>query len=400
MQTDRREDIDLLLGRIVSGEADSSEIEKFSDWIKDPDNERYFEQFREIWHIGQNKMPDKEKKAKAHHRYISYIRFRRRREKVSKRIFRTVSYAAVILIFFGIYVSVRQYILPRDYSNISLAELKYNSDSIKVELSDGSVINPLNISTGNEKNAGENELKIDPANARQISYVSEGKGEIVKKKKESGPARYNTVTIPPGERFIIMLSDGTKVYLNSNSYLRYPVNFGDGSRNVTLSGRAYFDVTKSDKPFIVTTTDMEVEVLGTSFDVESAEAAKNSSVILVEGSVKVTANGQTKIISPNEKFTVNHVFNEISVSNIDSKAMTLWKEGILVLKELSFDQMIESLCSWYGVEIEDRSTVPETDRFNGKFDREDIRAAMKTIALSAKVRYKIRDGKLVVEDAK
>ncbi|MCK9303969.1 MAG: FecR family protein [Bacteroidales bacterium] len=400
MQSDKREDIDILLNRILNGEADSSDIEVFSLWIRDPGNEKYFEQFKDIWHLSHSTLPDPDKTAKEHDRYINYIRMRRRRERATKSLTRVFSIAAVTLILFGLYIFVNQYVIQYDYTNISLAELKYNTDSIKVVLSDGRVINPLSGNSFEDSNITESGLVIDPVNARQISYVPGEKRSIRKTTQAKDGVKFNSVSIPPGERFVIMLSDSTMVYLNSNSYLRYPVNFGEGTRHVTLSGRAYFDVTKSSKPFIVTTNDMEVEVLGTSFDVESSEAAKNSSVILVEGSVRVTANGQTKVISPNEKFTLNHVFNEVSISNIDSKTMTLWKDGILVLKELSFDQMIESLSSWYGVEIEDRSTVPETDRFNGKFDREDIKAAMKTIALSAKVKYKVREGKLVIEDGK
>ncbi len=397
MRTEQTEETDLLLGKIVAGEADSQEIEEFALWIKDPGNERYFEQFKEFWHIGHDLRANEERTQKALDRYLKYIRQRRKKEKIRKRFYVTVSYAAMALLLFGLYISIRGYYSYRDYSNISLAELKYNTDSIKVHLSDGRVINPMNKSFGTIAFSEVSEIRRDPSNSRQISYVSKRGGT---KKIESEPIQYNSVTIPPGERFVIMLSDGTKVYLNSNSYIRYPVNFAGDSRNVTLSGRAYFDVSKSDVPFIVTTKEMEIEVLGTSFDVESASAGKSSSVILVEGSVKVSANGQTKIISPNEKFTLNTMFNEVTVSNIDSKTMTLWKDGILILKELSFDQMIESLCSWYGVEIIDHSTVPESDRFNGRFDREDIRAAMKTISLSAKVRYKIKDGKLLIEDAK
>ena len=78
----------------------------------------------------------------------------------------------------------------------------------------------------------------------------------------------------------------------------------------------------------------------------------------------------------------------------------MWKDGVLVLKDNTFDEMIESLCSWYGVEIIDNSTVPETERFNGRFDRENIATAVETIALSAKVGYRIEDGKLIIEDFK
>ena len=398
MEIENREKIDILLTRILSGSAEPSEIDSFSEWIKDFNNERYFEQFKEMWHVAKDIPPDNKKTQQAHQRYLRYIKSVKRRQRTRRRFIYTISSAAAVLLIFFFYIAIERYDLFRNYSNISFAELKYNTDSIKVELSDGVVVNPLKEPSGIIRETGSEKIIRDPLNIRQISYLPvSGKNNVPLK---SDSLKYNTVTIPAGERFVIVLSDGTKVYLNSNSYLRYPVTFGEESRDVTLSGRAYFDVTKSEVPFIVSTTDMKVEVLGTSFDVETKGQGESSSVILVEGSVKVSANGQTKIISPNEKFSINPLHKEVSVSNIDSKTMTLWKDGILVLKELSFDEMIESLCSWYGVEIIDKASVPDNERFNGKFDREDIKAAMKTIALSAKVKYRIRDGKLIIEDAK
>jgi transmembrane sensor len=388
MQSRNDEKTDLLLSRILNGSASKKEIEFFADWIKDIDNERYFEQYKEMWHVAQNIEVGDKQKDLSFHSFLHYIRTSNRRYMLRKRILYTVSSAAAILFILGLFTIFDKYDLFNSGKNTSFSELAHCTDPIKVELSDGSVVNPLNT-----KISG---LKLNPVNKREISYLPEGKSQTVKKDS----VKYNSVTIPAGERFAIVLSDGSRVYLNSNSYIRYPVSFSGNTRGVTLVGRAYFDVAKSKIPFVVTTSDMKVEVLGTSFDVESRKNGKSTSVILVEGSVKVIADGQTKIITPNEKLSIDRLNRNISVSNVDARVLTLWKDGILVLKELSFDDMIESLCSWYGVEIIDRSTVPETERFNGRFDREDIGTAIETIALSAKVGYRIEDGKLIIEDIK
>ncbi len=136
------------------------------------------------------------------------------------------------------------------------------------------------------------------------------KNKIDTIKKQPLTKSYNSVTTPSGERVVMALPDGSKVYLTANSYLRYPVEFGKDKREVNLVGRAYFEVKKSSVPFIVNTSDMNIEVLGTSFDVESRYNSQNSSVILVEGSVKVFADGKTQIIHPDEQISLHRTTRE------------------------------------------------------------------------------------------
>lgn len=388
MSDHQDEKTDRLLSRILSGNASSGDIECFAEWIKDLSNERYFEQYKEMWHVANEVEVGKEHLESSLSVFLGYIRKRRRESVVRRRVLYSLSAAATVILFFGLFIFNDKYGLLNIGREDSFDDLAYCKDSIKVELSDGRVVNPINSTIPG--------FSVNPVNHREISYTENEQPKQTKKDS----VRYNSVTIPAGERFAVVLSDGTKVYLNSNSYIRYPVNFSGDTRDVTLVGRAYFDVAKSKIPFIVNTSDMKVEVLGTSFDVESRRNGKSTSVILVEGSVKVLADGQSRIISPDEKLSIDRFKRNISVTNVDAKTLTLWKDGVLVLKDNTFDEMIESLCSWYGVEIIDNSTVPETERFNGRFDRENIATAVETIALSAKVGYRIEDGKLIIEDLK
>jgi len=388
MSDHQDEKTDRLLSRILSGNASSGDIECFAEWIKDLSNERYFEQYKEMWNVANEVEVSKEHLESSLSVFLGYIRKRRRERLIRRRVLYSLSAAATVILFFGLFIFNDKYGLLNSGGEDSFEDLAYCKDSIKVELSDGRVVNPINSTIPG--------FSVNPVNHREISYVE--KDQPKQTKKDS--VRYNSVTIPAGERFAVVLSDGTKVYLNSNSYIRYPVNFSGDTRDVTLVGRAYFDVAKSKIPFIVNTSDMKVEVLGTSFDVESRKNGKSTSVILVEGSVKVLADGQSRIISPDEKLSIDRFKRNISVTNVDAKTLTLWKDGVLVLKDNTFDEMIESLCSWYGVEIIDNSSVPESERFNGRFDRENIATAVETIALSAKVGYRIEDGKLIIEDLK
>jgi len=389
--------IDILLSRILSGKANSNDVNNFNKWIKISANEKYFLEYKEIWHtLYNNNGIDDERTNRALNSYINYIDTKRKRNRVRKTLYYSVSSAALVSVIAGLYLLTQSAILKDGYNAIAFSKLKYNSDTIRFELSSGRSINPLNkeskASLLADLNGDYENLNISK---RELNYYINSK-----KIKQSDSLKFNSIEIPPGERFVVVLSDGTKVYLNSGSSLRYPVSFSGTVRNVCLEGRAYFDVSKSNTPFIVSTEDLKIEVLGTSFDVESKRNSNKSSVILIEGSVIVHDGGKSVVIKPDEMYQYNKEVQEGVIKCVDSKSITQCKDGILVLKDISFDDMIMSLSNWYGVEIINNSSISNQERFNGKFDREDIVAAIKTVAMSAKVRYRIVQGRLIIVDYK
>ncbi len=380
MQEKNRQVIDNLLVRILEGSAERDDIIFFSTWIKDYSNEIYFEKFKEMWHVSvDTSYIDNNVAEHDPEKFISYIKRSKLRDRNRKRTFMSISAAAVIVLMIGL----TQFLNKGGEDSIhtiDFKELSYSKDSVKVELNNGETVKSMKSRTAN--------ITTLAANIEQSGQTTEAPQAKV----------YNTVSTPPGERVAMVLSDGTVVYLTSNSYLKYPSKFDSHSREVTLVGRAYFEVKKSKVPFIVKTSDMNVEVLGTSFDVESRTSGTSTSVILVEGSVKVEADGRTKIIYPNEQISLHRETKEITVKNVDSKLMTMWKDGVLIVHGQSFEELVESLSSWYGVQITDLTTVSKFERFNGRFDREDIEAAIKAVAISANIRYRIDAGKLILEN--
>ncbi len=380
MQEKNRQVIDNTLVRILDGSAEKEDIIYFSTWIKDYSNEIYFEKFKEMWHLSIDKSYIENNSAEHNpEKFIAYIKRSKLRERNRIRAITSISAAAVLILLIGL----SQFLSRESRDSIHVIdfnELSYSTDSVKVELNNGETVKNIKSRTSNITTLAAN---------------------IEKEKRETGIPQakiYNTVSTPPGERVAMVLSDGTVVYLTSNSYLKYPSNFDTNSREVTLVGRAYFEVKKSNVPFIVKTSDMNVEVLGTSFDVESRTGGTSTSVILVEGSVKVEADGRSKIIYPNEQISLHRETKEITVKNVDSKLMTMWKDGVLIVHGQTFEELIESLSSWYGVQIIDLTTVSKFERFNGRFDREDIEAAIKAVAISANIRYRIDAGKLILEN--
>lgn len=383
---------DHLLIKILNGTATESEIGEFALWIKNPHNEHYFAQFKEIWHLAIDSYLHESGKLSLDNKgldnFTKYIRASKRAKRRAQIAIWSSSAAAVIIlatILFNISP------LPSIITSSDFSTLAFNSDSVKIEINDGESVKMFKGSTGTTN------LTPQTAILNSTTEASPNK-ESQSKQNNKAKKSYTSVSTPPGERVTMVLSDGTKVYLTSNSYLRYPNTFESNKREVTLVGRAYFEVSKSDKPFLVKTSDMEVEVLGTSFDVESRYNRENSNVILVEGSVKIITKNGTQIIKPNEQFSLLKSNNQSIITNVDSQLLTMWKDGVLVLKGQTFSELIESLSTWYGVTIINNTTLSQKERFNGRFDREDIEAAIKAVCISTRTKYKISDGNLILEN--
>lgn len=412
----KQKDIDYLLVVILNGSASREDILRFEEWIKDYDNEQYFTRFREMWHLymheefvrwykenkpqavvfsGAERDPDLK-------RFLNYIRVSRKREK--RRLFLGYSgaAAAVIILLFGLFSINSPFRVSSPFDADDFSKLSYSSDSVKVELYDGQVVKSIKGISGSVSDLTatlSGSAAMDGSDAQDGSAVSDGsRVSEPAKSKIQAERKYNSVTTPPGERAAMVLSDGTRVYLTANSYLRYPAKFGTDSRDVTLVGRGYFEVEKSNVPFRVKTSDMEIEVLGTSFDVESRSSGNSSSVILVEGSVKILSEGREQMLSPDEQASLDRKTKKMDVKRVDSKLLTMWKDGVLIVHGQSFNELIGSLSSWYGVNIIDKTSVLESEKFNGRFDREDIEAAIKAVCISAKIEYRIEDGNLILED--
>lgn len=371
---------DILLAKILNNSATTEEIIQFSEWIKDYRNEAYFEKFREMWNVSEDISYKKEFSGSLNsERFVSYIRRSKLKARARRAVTFTFTAAASLALIFGL----SQLLFDDGIKSIRVVdfkELSYSTDSVRVELNDGQLVK--NLKSAEKSLTNLEEVVSGQTQEAQIAL----------------PKVFNSITTPAGERVAMLLSDGTRVYLTSNSYLRYPSRFDDDKREVTLVGRAYFEVKKSKVPFIVNTSDMNIEVLGTSFDVESRNTGVSSSVILVEGSVKVNAQGKSQIIFPDEQISLHRSSKELTVRSVDSRMMTMWKDGVLIVHGQTFGELVESLASWYGVKIVDKSNVSKSERFNGRFDREDIEAAIKAISISAGIVYKIEDGKLVLED--
>lgn len=229
-------------------------------------------------------------------------------------------------------------------------------------LSNGSNI-PLNNVNGLE----DNSITISKGNKAEIVYNAKHK-EVPETE-----LRYNTLIIPNKYNYRITLSDGTKVTLNSGSKLVYPIAFKSDTRKITLDGEAYFEVTKSDKPFIVECNGIEVKVYGTKFNVNSynPEMIKTT---LFEGSVgvksSITTDNNEHLLKANQSLELSPTNGTFTLKTIDTDRYKSWVNGYFYANGETLENMLLSIGKWYDLNFEYMDYSKKNIALVGVFDRD------------------------------
>lgn len=216
---------------------------------------------------------------------------------------------------------------------------------------------------------------------------------------------YNELAVPYGKRFDLVLSDGTKIKLNSGSSIRYPIQFlEDGKRNVFLKGEAYFEVTKDEnRPFVVHADDINVQVLGTEFNISHYPEDGQINTVLVEGSVKVFENSSmgneeaSTLLEPGHKAEWNRSKKEMSVKHVDVDLFTAWKDGRIIFKNMPFKNIRKKLERHYNVTIVNNNKVLDEKMYNASFDVETIEQVLKSFNENFAIEYNIVDEKIIID---
>lgn len=179
----------------------------------------------------------------------------------------------------------------------------------------------------------------------------------------------NTITVPAGQRVNLTLPDGTNVWLNACSEMKYPAAFTGDKREITLNGEAYFEVThNANKPFLVQTNKCNIEVLGTKFNVEAYNDSKDFCTSLLEGSVKIVEREKPSdnlILTPNQQATL--VNGHLSSEPIADFDLFRWKEGLICFRNMHFKELMTRFEKCYGIHIIIENTNLADYVCSGKF---------------------------------
>lgn len=180
---------------------------------------------------------------------------------------------------------------------------------------------------------------------------------------------YAQVETLRGEEKMVLLPDGTQVHLNAMSRLVYPETFTGDQRRVELDGEAFFDVTKSDIPFIVSTPLMDIQVLGTVFNV-SAYSGEEASAVLVEGSIKVTSGEEAGcVLTPGMMATITDDSDDIKVEHVDTQFYTSWTKGRIDFRDERLEDIMTTLSHWYDFEVKYANDAVKDLRFGCSVNR-------------------------------
>ena len=267
-------------------------------------------------------------------------------------------------------------------------------DKARLELSDGSVVILEEVSNGIlEQHGGTHIMKKD--------------GQLIYNAAQENPSAevaYNKISTPKGGQYQVILPDGSKVWLNAGSSLRFPTSFTDKERQVELTGEAYFEVAKLTipygggrmrVPFKVKTYDVCVEVLGTHFNVMAYVNEKSINTTLLEGSVKVLqlATHNSQLLKPGQQAKVN---GSIQLVNVDTEEIVAWKNGFFQFNGADIKTVMGQIERWYDVEVDYKGNIPST-HFTGIISRNiNVSKVLDMLELTGAVKFEIRGKKISV----
>ncbi len=207
----------------------------------------------------------------------------------------------------------------------------------------------------------------------------------------------NSITIPRGGRYQLVLSDGTRVWLNAESSIEYPVTFSGKERLVRISGEAYFEVAKdAAKPFRVSVNDVVVEVLGTHFNVNGYRDEPFTSITLAEGTVKVSSGADEKLLKPGEQARVNGR-GETSVTPANLEEALAWKDGKFLFTKAPVESIMRQVARWYDARIVYRGKP--ADLFTAELSKDvPVSRLLHFLELTDRVHFKIEDKTIIVSE--
>lgn len=274
-----------------------------------------------------------------------------------------------------------------EYVSAGSADIPAGGNKAVLTLADGSTV-VLN-DAANGKLTSQGQVSITKTGAGLLSYAGNGAGD-----KE---VAMNLLSTPRGGKYKIELSDGTKVWLNAATTLKYPAAFTGGERRVELSGEAYFEVAKNAKlPFRVVSSQQTIEVVGTHFNINAYAGEELIQSTLLEGSIKVSAAGESALLKPGQQSAVDHT-NSIQLNyNVDTDEVTGWKNDLFQFESADIKTILNQFSRWYDVDIIYEGAIP-SGHYHGTVSR-DLPAAqaLKVLNLSG-IKFKIEGKKIIVK---
>ena len=241
----------------------------------------------------------------------------------------------------------------------------------------------------------EQETRFDVAEG--IAATNNLSGMVYPEQVAMGKAEYNVLEVPRGGEYTVTLSDGTVVYLNSGSELRYPVAFGAERRDVFLSGEGYFEVAKdAERPFFVNADKLKIRVYGTSFNVNTYNIA-NVETVLVEGKIGIQGNNAEYTVKPGQLALYNREKGTMEIRDVDVRPYVAWKEHEFMFDNESLEEIMNTLSLWYDVDVFFQTASLKQLHFTGHLGRyEEVSHILDAISGVTQVKFSVKGRTIIV----
>ncbi len=276
-----------------------------------------------------------------------------------------------------------------------------------------------NIATNNETETGHEQFitlqtsnKSKVLNDKDTLDISNRKGEIIAKQTGNKIVYFpnakitnsalTTLKVPYGKKFELELSDGSHIFLNSGSEISYPEKFpAEGERIINLKGEAFFEVAHNkESPFIVKVEGLDVEVLGTTFNVAAYAEDSSTDVVLVKGSVGMSKKGQElhgdAILKPGYKGVFNKENGNIYKEEVETEIYTAWRVGNIVFRNMTFNNILKKLERQFGYEIVNQNKNLGSETFNANFGKQPLEEILESFQKIYGINYSIKQDKIVI----
>jgi hypothetical protein len=395
-----RQRLEYLFNQFFNKTASAEESDEFRNYLKDPGNDELLKELmqkaweqmddsKEFYSMGQSEeMLDKVLNT---HRDEAVESPHTKRKIV---YLPRVAAAAIVTGILGIgiyYWGNKNNRVPSPGQNEDMvvsAEVIPGRDKAILTSSDGSVIILDSVKDG--------ELYVDEGTRvmKENGMIRYGNSH----EKGNNIIEYHTLSTPVGGQYQILLPDGTKVWLNAASSLRFPLSFIGNKRIVDLKGEAFFEVKKKTNfPFIVKTNEeLEVVVLGTSFNIMSYDDESNLITTLVEGHVNIHNGKKHMQMLPNEQVILNKSKNVLTKGEADIQETVAWKEGMFYFNNDDISSIMRKLSRWYNIEVTYKNNIPH-GHYTGAIKRQsDIIKVFELLEMPGGIKFEMRNRTVIV----
>lgn len=375
---------EILITKYLTDQISEKEKSDLIIWMQEADNEFLIEEFIKMNFASDYNLSEFDSKSTE-----KLLLDKIRKDKsvfYRKRFISTMKYAAMLVLFVGIGFFFKDVFFAQEGNETQIVR---RDDAIILELENGKteILDPSKTRTVQNGQG----VVVGRQNRNVIRYVNDVAAETLV---------YNTLKVPSGKQFSLVLSDGTKVFLNSGTSIKYPIKFLQGQkREVFLTGEAFFDV-EEDKahPFIVNANEMDITVLGTEFVVSLYDEDSVTSVVLLEGAVNLSKgeNTNTTHLTPGSRGVLDNRTGKITKENVNTGYYTAWIDGVLIFRNMTFDTIARKLERIYNVTIVSRNQDFSNEVFNASFDNQSIENILSYFKDSYDMNYSIEDNVIYI----